>query len=520
MDKTPRCFLTNLSTKKTLELPHLASVIIGRNRQTNIKDLSVSREQILCTSNVEEYKVILKSVGKLRSGCNGLALTKNRIYTIGHKDVIELRLGDHRFEVNFEPAPTVVFTTKEATSSSNTPPPKKPKADYTNDDNTIRQNQPSNTMGIWEEIGNKELLIFTTNDCEARNKIASFDIDGTIIRTKSGARFPKDPDDWTLHYGNIKSQLSKLNKQGYKLVFFTNQSGVGSDHSRIKDFKRKIENILKSLGLPIQVFIALSKGNYRKPRIGMWNILVQRKNEGVEIDFEKSFFVGDAAGREKNWAPKKGKDHSTADRLFALNIGIKFYTPEEYFLQQKPAKYKMPEFDPRLDTSHLTYPDLTYDKLNVILMVGGQGSGKTFFVKEMLLPKGYVHVSRDLLGSWKKCVQVMEENLKKNKNVVIDNTNGDKESRQRFIQAAKKFNADVRCFIMDTSLAQMRHNNKFRELTDNTHTIVSDIVIFSYRKNYQEPENEEGYAQILKIPFISKFTDKDLEKVYKTFLLE
>ncbi|XP_066143065.1 uncharacterized protein F21D5.5 [Euwallacea fornicatus] len=518
MYKTPKCVLTNLSTKKTLEIPHLTSVILGRNRQTEVKDLNVSREQLLCTSNVEEYKVILKSVGKARSGCNGLALTENRIYTIGHKDVIELRLGDHRFEVNFEPAPTISSTTKEASLSSDGPQPKKPKADYAVFN--ISQNQTSNTTGIWEEIGNKELLIFTPNDCKAKDKIASFDIDGTIIKTKSGARFPKDSDDWVLNYGNIKTQLSKLNDQGYKLVFFTNQSAVGIDHTRIKEFKRKIENILNSLSLPIQVFVALSKRNYRKPRVGMWDMFVQRKNEGIEIDFEKSFFVGDAAGREKNWAPKRGKDHSIADRLFALNIGIKFYTPEEYFLQQKPAQYKMPEFDPRLDISHLTYPDLTYDKLNVILMVGGQGSGKTFFVKEMLVPKGYIHVSRDLLGSWKKCIQVMEENLKRRKNVVIDNTNGDKESRQRYIQAAKKFNADVRCFIMNTSLAHMRHNNKFRELTDNTHTIVSDIIIFSYRKNYQEPEKEEGYSQILKIPFITKFINKDLEKVYKTFLLD
>lgn len=31
---------------------------------------------------------------------------------------------------------------------------------------------------------------------------------------------------------------------------------------------------------------------------------------------------------------------------FALNINIKFYTPEEYFLGYKSAGYSMPIFDP------------------------------------------------------------------------------------------------------------------------------------------------------------------------------
>lgn len=58
---------------------------------------------------------------------------------------------------------------------------------------------------------------------------------------------------------------------------------------------------------------------------------VLQKNQSIKISKNESIFIGDAAGRPANKVLKTKKDHSSADRLFAMNIGIKFCTPEEHF---------------------------------------------------------------------------------------------------------------------------------------------------------------------------------------------
>lgn len=92
-------------------------------------------------------------------------------------------------------------------------------------------------------------------------------------------------------------------------------------------------------------------------------------------------------------------------------------------------------------------------------MIGCPGSGKTFFVKEYLIPVGYVHVNRDTLKTWQKCVSLTEKSVQKKLSVVVDNTSPDKESRARYTYIAKQFNIPVRAFWMKTTLEHAKHNN-------------------------------------------------------------
>ena len=53
----------------------------------------------------------------------------------------------------------------------------------------------------------------------------------------------------------------------------------------------------------------------------MWRAVTDiLEAEGVTVNQAETFFVGDAAGRKR--------DHSASDRKFAINVGIRFHTPE------------------------------------------------------------------------------------------------------------------------------------------------------------------------------------------------
>ncbi|XP_033754080.1 LOW QUALITY PROTEIN: bifunctional polynucleotide phosphatase/kinase-like [Pecten maximus] len=370
-----------------------------------------------------------------------------------------------------------------------------------------------------------KLYVYTGKGVRASSKIAGFDIDGTIITTKSGRVFPKDNSDWKILYPEIPGKLKKLHEQGYKIVFFTNQKGVEKGKTLIEDLQHKFTALLKLMGVSAQILISTGEGVYRKPCLGMLEFLRDRGNEDIMVSITDSFYVGDAAGRPAKWAPGKKKDFSCSDRMFAMNAGLKFYTPEEYFLSQPKAKYEMPDFDPRkVDSgSCLTEPanaKVVSPSPEMVILVGFPASGKSFFSTTRLVPKGYIQINRDTLGTWQKCVTMCTKSLKEGKSVVIDNTNTTKEQRERYIPLAKKAGIPCRCFVFTASLYQCRHNERYREMVDKTHKAISEITMNSMRSKYEAPNTSEGFSEIVKINFVPNFENPRHERWYKMFLVE
>nr|XP_033511712.1 polynucleotide 3'-phosphatase ZDP [Nicotiana tomentosiformis] len=175
-----------------------------------------------------------------------------------------------------------------------------------------------------------QTIIYLEKDdvLHASHKIAAFDFDGCLAKTS------------VKRYGFFLCFiLSKtlLRMRDFMTHGLTNESRSLHSFGNNESSREKIINFISLyvysnaffIALLMQVFIACGLSNskpedpFRKPKIGMWNIMKKQFNFGISIEMDKCFYVGDAAGRQG--------DHSDVDIRFAQAIGLKFYVPEEFF---------------------------------------------------------------------------------------------------------------------------------------------------------------------------------------------
>lgn len=393
-----RCFLKSVDkTHPDIEISE-ASTFVGRSRETEIADTLVSKKHLKIRADFDKRCIIIEKMGVNPSTLNGNTIPKNCDQKANDGDVIEILPSKYPYRVHFEinkQQQQQQANHAENSSESSASNKRKRSADESSS-NAVPPNKKMKWLfdvkldvvkngSLWESYNNGKLLVYTPPNCKPSEKIGSYDMDGTLITTRSGKVFPTDIDDWKMAGGTVVPTLKLKYKDGFKIVIFTNQAGVSSNKTTVPDIKKKIENIIRALDVPVQAFIATGDNFFRKPMTGMWQALCEYKNNGLPVDINRSYFVGDAAGRPENKAMKRKKDHSSVDRLLALNIGLDFFTNDEHFLKVPHQNWVKPEFNPKeflsrsIKLFHNPKQQIVSNKLEVILMVGGPGSGKQFY---------------------------------------------------------------------------------------------------------------------------------------------
>ena len=201
----------------------------------------------------------------------------------------------------------------------------------------------------------------------------------------------------------IPEMLRKAHEDGALLFIMTNQKGAKKDVSKLHAVMGKIDDLVEELKVPLIALIAVQSNEFRKPAVGFlfppffffppllcilifllrsWELLVKTFFDGEKVGSIPKTYVGDAAGRpdslfflwvlsfsssflsfffSKDW-DKKGakKDFSCSDRKYALNVGINFRTPEDFFIgESKEGTFSLSLSFPPHIFSHPPLPNFS-----------------------------------------------------------------------------------------------------------------------------------------------------------------
>ncbi len=286
-------------------------------------------------------------------------------------------------------------------------------------------------------------------------KFYLFDVDGTLITSRSGRQITQDADD-TLYLGDIKDTFDALQAAGFTILLVTNQA-IWND-----DSKSKIRHLHETFNVP--VVVATGKGSsYRKPSPKLWEMFC----EATAVDPDQITdlrMVGDAAGPT---SPYLSNHWADTDLGFANAIGATFEEPQDVFASP-PL--------PRLPLGQ-----------TIVLMMGTPGSGKSTLAKKLAASTDALHVEQDKYKTRRQVEVAVKAALSAGSSVIVDATHGNRERRQEWWALADKYAAQKHVVWC---IRDGRPHNEARPVP------VSRIVYNVYTSKFSDPRDDPGVDKV------------------------
>ncbi|SRR5579883_1116258 len=127
-----------------------------------------------------------------------------------------------------------------------------------------------------------------------------FDVDGTLVRPKSGKKFRENAADWEWLPGR-KELIQELRRRGVRVAIASNQGGVAFGYMQEDDIRAELIRMAKEAGIPEGgVYVCYTHPNATIPHLRQ---LDHRRKPGpgmlqeAMLDFEamedQTLYVGD-----------------------------------------------------------------------------------------------------------------------------------------------------------------------------------------------------------------------------------
>ena len=325
------------------------------------------------------------------------------------------------------------------------------------------------------------------------DKIAGFNLMGTIIDAKTHTKKELLSDGWTFKYPSVPAKLVELHTD-YNIVIFVDKSGLKTQEE-LDLLIAKLDKIIKTIGIPISYYIYTPY----TPSIIF-----------TVADKLKSFYCGNNAGRPESWKYKQiGSEHiyinkladkSKKDLYFAFNSKVRFILPEAIFCKLDINSINKDIFE-TITRSYLSF-DESVDKVRgmdaivksintintsplMIMMIGLPASGKTELTNYIISRYSETRddtviksISTDKISNKRLYNLKLESLLNKNNHIIVDNTNVKRSDRLFHINAAKQHGYKIIGITIDTHPDLINHLNVFRAYTGKK-SLIPKVVYYT-----------------------------------------
>ena len=312
-------------------------------------------------------------------------------------------------------------------------------------------------------------------------KVIFADLDHTLITPKGKYVFPKTIDDWKWKNEAVVPKLKAMYNDGYEIVIVSNQKKMSG-----ADVKTKATLIYDDLQLPFVFISGHSDLYYRKPQLGLWEVLLEYiLLDAKNVDYTQSVFLGD----------------SVADLYFARNTGIPFIhtdmfftgVPNKEFAKIEDKEHPLTNWVSR-DAKDIIEPLLSSKKSSkrFVIMVGSPASGKSYYSRKLEMEAGYIRINKDDMKTDAAMLKAFDTGLEKGQNIVIDGTNATKEHRLKWISVARKASYHITIMWMNFPMPVVEFLDNYRiSKNKNQDTHVPAVAMRVYYKKLEEPTQLE-----------------------------
>ena len=355
--------------------------------------------------------------------------------------------------------------------------------------------------------------------------LAMFNFMNTIL--KPDKKNSDISEDLTYCSDCVKPVLQDISEKGASIIIFQS-----FNHNNLDGIKLKFEKLINDTGLPLIAFFSTAPNKYSKPFTNIWKLieLIYKKNN-IYIDKLKSIYVGNKAGRIN--ALKRKIDYSCADRAFASNVGLNFYTPEILF--QKIYNVIMWECDRNLPDKNIKdilfknnkciKPPIFIEEINklpksdnyLIIITGTYTCGKTTMAEKIKRKwdndyklGDIVHLSENNYDVFDDLECDAIDILKGKKSVIVDTT-GHMENIHKLVRGAmiNKIPVLIGEIKISIDVARLLSFIKVQTAKTANEMVRTRSTWDVYYSNYMKP-NYLGVpcVRYLEIPFIVILSDE------------